>query len=118
MELCGKCASPLNPHCPQCGFENPSGFAFCGQCATPLAGQTPAPTTTQTARELDKQENQAEHRAPEGERRQLTVRFCDLVGSTALSEQLDPEELREADLLLPSLLSPPHRHTYLYSFLL
>ncbi|MBI3245225.1 MAG: adenylate/guanylate cyclase domain-containing protein [Deltaproteobacteria bacterium] len=29
------------------------------------------------------------------ERRQLTVMFCDLVGSTALSEQLDPEDLRE-----------------------
>ena len=33
--------------------------------------------------------------SPEAERRQLTVMFCDLVGSTALSEQLDPEELRE-----------------------
>jgi predicted ATPase/class 3 adenylate cyclase len=33
--------------------------------------------------------------APEAERRQLTVMFCDLVGSTALSAQLDPEELRE-----------------------
>jgi class 3 adenylate cyclase len=31
---------------------------------------------------------------PSGERRQLTVMFCDLVGSTALSEKLDPEELR------------------------
>src|SRR4030095_8019357 len=31
----------------------------------------------------------------EAERRQLTVMFCDLVGSTALSTQLDPEELRE-----------------------
>jgi predicted ATPase/class 3 adenylate cyclase len=30
----------------------------------------------------------------EGERRQLTVKFIDLVGSTTLSEQLDPEELR------------------------
>ena len=29
------------------------------------------------------------------ERRQLTVMFCDLVGSTALSSQLDPEEWRE-----------------------
>src|ERR1700686_2963263 len=29
------------------------------------------------------------------ERRQLTVMFCDLVGSTALSTQLDPEDLRE-----------------------
>jgi class 3 adenylate cyclase/tetratricopeptide (TPR) repeat protein len=32
--------------------------------------------------------------SPGGERRQLTVMFCDLVGSTALSEKLDPEELR------------------------
>jgi class 3 adenylate cyclase/tetratricopeptide (TPR) repeat protein len=32
---------------------------------------------------------------PEAERRQLTVMFCDLVGSTALSEQLDPEDWRE-----------------------
>jgi class 3 adenylate cyclase len=32
---------------------------------------------------------------PAAERRQLTVMFCDLVGSTALSAQLDPEDLRE-----------------------
>lgn len=32
---------------------------------------------------------------PEAERRQLTVMFCNLVSSTALSEQLDPAELRE-----------------------
>jgi class 3 adenylate cyclase len=32
---------------------------------------------------------------PAAERRQLTVMFCDLVGSTALSARLDPEELRE-----------------------
>ena len=31
----------------------------------------------------------------EAERRQLTVMFCDLVGSSTLSEQLDPEDLRE-----------------------
>ena len=31
----------------------------------------------------------------DAERRQLTVMFCDLVGSTALSERLDPEDLRE-----------------------
>ena len=37
-----------------------------------------------------------DHQAPTsgGERRQLTVMFCDLVGSTALSEKLDPEDLR------------------------
>jgi class 3 adenylate cyclase len=36
-----------------------------------------------------------EPRAPEAERRQLTVLFCDLVDSTALASQLDPEEWRE-----------------------
>ena len=40
-----------------------------------------------------------QHSAPSpqslAERRQLTVMFCDVVGSTALSTQLDPEELRE-----------------------
>jgi class 3 adenylate cyclase/pimeloyl-ACP methyl ester carboxylesterase len=34
-------------------------------------------------------------RSPDAERRQLTVMFCDLVGSTALSTRLDPEDLRE-----------------------
>jgi predicted ATPase/class 3 adenylate cyclase len=32
---------------------------------------------------------------PDAERRQLTVLFCDLVDSTGLARQLDPEELRE-----------------------
>jgi hypothetical protein len=32
---------------------------------------------------------------PEAERRRLTVMFCDLIGSTALSRRLDPEEMRE-----------------------
>ncbi len=48
-----------------------------------------APTTDSPA-----QSAQTEREAPAGERRQLTVMFCDLVGSTALSEQLDPEELQ------------------------
>jgi class 3 adenylate cyclase/tetratricopeptide (TPR) repeat protein len=37
----------------------------------------------------------ADHTAPEAERRQLTVLFCDLVDSTLLSSQLDPEDWRE-----------------------
>ncbi|MDR4484850.1 MAG: adenylate/guanylate cyclase domain-containing protein [Nitrospirales bacterium] len=43
-------------------------------------------------------EGQVTHQArlsTQAERRQLTVMFCDLVGSTALSERLDPEDLRE-----------------------
>ena len=48
-----------------------------------LATETAAPT----------QSPEPDTRA--AERRQLTVMFCDLVGSTALSEKLDPEDLRE-----------------------
>ncbi|MDA1357910.1 MAG: AAA family ATPase [Proteobacteria bacterium] len=44
---------------------------------------------------LDGDGDPATPAVPEAERRQLTVLFCDLVGSTALSEKLDPEELRE-----------------------
>ena len=43
---------------------------------------------------------------PEAERRQLTVMFCDLVGSTALSESMDPEQYRE---LLTAYQSAAHR---------
>src|SRR5262249_21158266 len=41
------------------------------------------------------QRRAADQVAPTAERRQLTVMFCDLVGSTALSARLDPEDLRE-----------------------
>lgn len=92
MNFCGKCASPLSLRCLQCGFENLHGFAFCGKCAALLIGQTLVPKPIQTDRQLDKQEDKI---APEAERRQLTVMFCDLVGSTDLLEQLDPEELRD-----------------------
>ncbi len=36
----------------------------------------------------------SQEKRSEAERRQLTVMFCDLVGSTALSSQLDPEDMR------------------------
>src|SRR5262245_5374172 len=48
-----------------------------------------------TPQTLDARRQTLESSRPEAERRQLTVMFCDLVGSTALSERLDPEELRE-----------------------
>jgi class 3 adenylate cyclase/predicted ATPase len=44
---------------------------------------------------VSSQPEKREAGTPEAERRQLTVMFCDLVGSTALSERLDPEDLRE-----------------------
>ena len=42
-----------------------------------------------------RQADRSERSPPEAERRQLTVMFADLVGSTELSQRMDPEELRE-----------------------
>jgi class 3 adenylate cyclase/tetratricopeptide (TPR) repeat protein len=58
--------------CPSCGAENPEGFRFCGSCGAALA-EVPR------AREV---------------RKVVTVLFCDVVGSTALGERVDPEPLR------------------------
>ena len=58
--------------CPSCGAENPGGFSFCGSCGAGLVEAVPA-------REV---------------RKTVTVLFCDVVGSTALGERVDPEPLR------------------------
>ena len=49
----------------------------------------------ETAPEVAPEDKAATTVSVEAERRQLTVMFCDLVGSTALAERFDPEELRE-----------------------
>lgn len=46
----------------------------------------------------------------EAERRQLTVMFCDLVGSTALSQKLDPEDYREIIMSFHKAVSEAVRH--------
>jgi class 3 adenylate cyclase len=99
-KFCNECGTPLTLRCLSCGTENQAGAKFCSECGTPLTKQAAASTPSQTASQ--KATPQAEtiqlrssFTAPEAERRQLTVMFCDLVGSTALSAVLDPEELRE-----------------------
>jgi class 3 adenylate cyclase/tetratricopeptide (TPR) repeat protein len=59
--------------CPSCGQQNPPGSRFCNSCGAPLPGQAA------DAREY---------------RKVVTVLFCDVVGSTALGESVDPEALR------------------------
>ena len=57
--------------------------------------ETPKDSTSQPAdAPASAPSAQPQQEAPAGERRQLTVMFCDLVGSTALSEKLDPEDLQ------------------------
>src|SRR4029434_8931264 len=95
MKFCGECGHALQNLCAQCGFDNPPRFKFCGACGTPLTGQTLTPRPPQEQPTPQVAISAAEPRSPEAERRQLTVMFCDLVDSTKLSGQLDPEEYRD-----------------------
>src|SRR5262245_1050358 len=98
MKFCGECGTSLINRCPSCGAENPPHFKFCGKCGQPFREQA-LPSSSQreesTAPSLPIAPRAIVRSAREAERRRLTVMFCDVVGSTALSTQLDPEELRE-----------------------
>jgi class 3 adenylate cyclase len=59
--------------CPSCGEENPDKAKFCHECATALPDAA---------------------RSPAEVRKTVTVVFCDITGSTAIGERLDPESLR------------------------
>src|SRR6185369_4484107 len=77
--FCGECGAALATVCAACGAPNGPSEKFCGGCGAQLQGVTglgvPNPLSS-----------------PEGERRHLTVLFCDLVGSTDIASRLDPEE--------------------------
>jgi class 3 adenylate cyclase/predicted ATPase len=94
VKFCGACGTRLEVLCPACQAANPPTNRFCHECGQVLmvaVEPVPAPEPT---RPLGGP--QAALRSPaEAERRQLTVMFCDLVGSTALSGTLDPEDMRE-----------------------
>jgi class 3 adenylate cyclase/tetratricopeptide (TPR) repeat protein len=86
-KFCTSCGGSLQLRCPACNGENTPEAKFCGDCGASL--------TTAASASVKQPSDTAALPVPEAERRQLTVMFCDLVGSTALAERLDPEELRE-----------------------
>jgi class 3 adenylate cyclase len=67
-----------------------------GHDGTPAPASSPSgPSGRPTDRLDDVTPRLVEARPPDAERRQLTVLFCDLVDSTALASQLDPEDWHE-----------------------
>jgi predicted ATPase/class 3 adenylate cyclase len=82
--FCIQCGAPFGQTCPKCAVENARDARFCSQCGASLE-----PILERHAK------SQARERGLAGERRHLTVLFCDLVGSTEIAARLDPEEWRE-----------------------
>jgi hypothetical protein len=81
-KFCIECATRFMSQCPKCGFESPPPAKFSAQCAALQEALAP------------RVESERGESGLKGERRHPTVLFCDLVGSTAIAAQLDPEEWR------------------------
>ncbi len=75
-KFCKNCGVALSRTCNSCYFANQVDAKFCGGCGHEIATTDVAPKV-------------------EAQRRQLTIMFCDLVGSSNLAEKFDPEELRD-----------------------
>lgn len=83
--FCGQCGAVLAAACTSCGTANPPQNRFCSHCGAALADAAGAQNTADAAA--------AE--APTGEFKQVTVLFCDLVGSTNLTERIGAEALHD-----------------------
>ena len=82
-KFCNNCGNNFQFLCPSCNSENAPNSKFCMECGQSLTvAQKEKEAISSTKKRI-------------AERRQLTILFCDLVGSTALSEQLDVEEFRQ-----------------------
>jgi class 3 adenylate cyclase/tetratricopeptide (TPR) repeat protein len=96
--FCGDCGAPLADaaSCPDCGTENPPGQRFCDGCGRQLSATAPQPQAPSEPRipEHLAAKIRADAGVLEGERKQVTVLFADVVGSMQLASQVDPEAWR------------------------
>ena len=103
MNFCGKCGANLEKVCPQCNFPNPTEHEFCGKCGHSLfllsESLTQEPSFDEKIEKIQRylpkgltEKILAQREKIEGERKQVTVMFCDMEGFTSLSEKLGPEE--------------------------
>jgi class 3 adenylate cyclase/tetratricopeptide (TPR) repeat protein len=111
---CEKCAAPLGQTCANCGSPASSTDNFCSQCGhrlEPVANDPRfASPRDYTPRHLaDK--ILVSRLALEGERKQVTVLFADIKGSTGLLTDLDPEDAQKLlDPVLECMIEAVHRY--------
>jgi len=102
-KFCIECGNPMEFHCPECGAKTPAEGKFCIECGHNLiSGSEPTPKDLSFDEKLVKIQRYlpkgltekilAQRDKIEGERKQVTVMFCDMEGFTALVENLGPEE--------------------------
>jgi class 3 adenylate cyclase/tetratricopeptide (TPR) repeat protein len=114
--FCAACGARLAVACDACGFSNEPGEKFCGGCATPLT-----PSERATPLSLASPESYTpgylarkiltSKSALEGERKQVTVLFVDIVDSSGLAGRLDPESMHQLmDRVLRLMADTVHRY--------
>jgi class 3 adenylate cyclase/tetratricopeptide (TPR) repeat protein len=114
MKFCGQCGASLGFACPSCGSENPPDHRFCGHCGAPLGlrgfSDSAPPQQALTPRASPTRSAEARGTLP-GELKQVTVLFCDIVGSTSLTVQLGSEAMRDlVSSFLEKSLAEIHRY--------
>ncbi len=107
-KFCLECGEKFEIACPQCGKMMPLSAKFCDECGhnlSPPSESSPKsfPKELSFDEKLDKIQRYlpkgitekilAQRDRIEGERKQVTVMFCDMEGFTGLSEKIDPEEV-------------------------
>lgn len=95
LKYCGKCGTRLSAECAACQQLNPLGQKFCGACGHCLEAAAPTPAIISYTPALLNAGVLASRLAGEGERKHVTVLFCDIVDSTALAGRLGPEAWHE-----------------------
>ena len=102
-KFCLKCGEKLEFKCPTCGKQLPSEAMFCDECGHKLTlPSEPPPKELSFNEKIEKIQRYlpkgltekilSQRDRIEGERKQVTVMFCDMEGFTALSEKLGIEE--------------------------
>ena len=85
--------------CPRCQFASPEGMRFCGNCGHQLGVPPDTPSYEEKLARLQRylpegltEKILSRKERIEGEKRQVTIMFCDMKGFTPLTEQLGPAE--------------------------